>query len=62
MTSSQAEKLGFGADELVVYLAQKGWTKDAVLDGVLLSGIGSMMIFRRSVFPPAICVTTMHGC
>lgn len=33
MNHSQAEKLGFGADELVVYLAQKGWTKDAVLDG-----------------------------
>lgn len=33
MTSSQTEKLGFGAEELVVYLVQKGWTKDAVLEG-----------------------------
>jgi hypothetical protein len=33
MSHSQAEKLGFGPDELSVYLVQTGWTNDTILDG-----------------------------
>lgn len=33
MSHSQAEKLGFGPDELSVYLVQAGWVNDTVLDG-----------------------------
>jgi hypothetical protein len=33
MTYPKTEKVGFGSEDLVVYLAQKGWTNDAALEG-----------------------------